>query len=85
MECFVVQLECRIGEKSPMNNKPFVEAVMREQEKRGGTQAEFARYIDVSQGALSKFYTRGVRGGIVVKVLSKFPDLAHFFASEYSD
>jgi hypothetical protein len=74
-----------LREKSPMNNRPFVEAVKREQEKRGNTQAEFANYIEISQGALSKFYGRGVRGGIVIKVLAKFPDLAHFFASGHSD
>lgn len=68
-----------------MNNKAFVSAVMKEQEKLEMTQAQFAIYIDVSQGGLSKFYDRGVKGGILTKILAKFPDLVHFFASGYSD
>jgi transcriptional regulator with XRE-family HTH domain len=64
-----------------IHNKAFVEAVEREQKKQGVTQAEFAQYLGVSQGALSKFYSRGIRDGVVIKVLAKFPYLAHFFAS----
>ena len=67
-----------------IHNKPFVDAVKREQEGRGETQAEFSRYIGVSQGALSKFYRRGIRDGVVIRVLTKFPRLAVFFASENS-
>jgi len=68
-----------------IHNKPFVDATKREQKVRGLTQAEFSRWIGVSQGALSKFYKRGVKDGIVIKVLAKVPDLAHFFASKDSD
>ena len=66
-------------------NKPFVDAVRREQEGRGETQAEFSRHIGVSQGALSKFYNRGVKDGVIVRILAKFPHLAIFFASEISN
>jgi hypothetical protein len=63
-----------------IHNEAFVRAVQEEQEKRWPTQAAFARYIGVSQGALSKFYGRGIKDGIVVRVLAKFPELAVFFA-----
>lgn len=68
-----------------INNKSFVDAVKKEQKKRGENQAQFSRYIGVSQGALSKFYNRGAKDGIVTKVLAKFPQLAVFFASEVSN
>jgi len=63
-----------------IHNEAFVRAVQEKQGKRRMTQAAFARYIGVSQGALSKFYGRGIKDGIVVRVLAKFPELAVFFA-----
>lgn len=68
-----------------MDNEAFVNAAMREQEKLEMTQAQFAVHIDVSQGGLSKFYNRGVKDGITVKILRRFPHLAHFFAFGHSD
>ena len=68
-----------------IHNKSFVDAIKREQRVRGLTQAEFSRWIGVSQGALSKFYGRGVKDGIVIKVLAKLPHLAHFFVSNNSN
>lgn len=68
-----------------INNKPFVDAVKREQRRRKDNQAQFSEYIGVSQGALSKFYNKGTKDGIVTKVLAKFPHLAIFFASEVSN
>ena len=68
-----------------INNKPFVDAVRSEQKKRGENQAQFSEYIEVSQGALSKFYSKGTKDGIVTKVLAKFPHLAIFFVSEVSN
>jgi transcriptional regulator with XRE-family HTH domain len=73
-----------VGRAMP-NNKPFVEAVRKEQEAMGKNQAEFSRYIGVSEGTLSKFYRRGIKDGMVTKVLAKFPHLAHFFVSEHSN
>lgn len=80
----MVQLECANG-GTMIHNKPFVDAIKREQRTRGLTQAEFSNWIGVSQGALSKFYKRGVRDGIVIRVLAKLPDLAVFFAQNDSD
>ena len=68
-----------------IHNKPFVDAVKREQEGQKLIQAEFAKWIGVSQGALSKFYKRGVKDGVVIKVLTKLPHLAVFFAQNDSD
>jgi DNA transposition AAA+ family ATPase len=70
-------------EKIMVHNEAFVEAVKEKQDRTGMTQAAFARYIGVSQGALSKFYGRGVKDGVVIKVLAKFPELAVFFALNY--
>jgi len=66
-------------EKAMVHNEAFVKAVKEKQEKRGMTQAAFARYIGVSQGALSKFYGRGIKDGVVTRMLAKFPELAVFF------
>jgi len=72
-------------ERAMIHNEAFVRAVQKKQEKRGVTQAAFARYIGVSQGALSKFYGRGIKDGIVIRVLAKFPELAIFFALNNAD
>ena len=68
-----------------MDNQVFVEAVMRKQEEMKMTQSQFSVYLDCSQGALSKFYRRGIKDGLVVKVLRRFPELGSLFASGYSD
>lgn len=67
-----------------IHNAAFVKAVKEKQKKLGMTQAEFARHIEVTQGALSKFYGRGVKDGVTIKVLIRFPRLAVFFAPENS-
>jgi transcriptional regulator with XRE-family HTH domain len=64
-----------------IHNEAFVRAVQEKQKKRKMTQGAFAKDIGVSQGALSKFYRRGIKDGIVIRVLAKFPELAVFFAS----
>jgi transcriptional regulator with XRE-family HTH domain len=68
-----------------IHNKPFVDAIKKEQRNRRLTQAEFARWIGISQGALSKFYKRGVKDSVVTLSLAKLPDLAVFFAQNDSD
>jgi len=67
-----------------MDNQAFVEAVKGKQEKMKMTQSEFSDYLDCSQGALSKFYRRGIKDGLVVKVLRRFPELGSLFASGHS-
>jgi DNA transposition AAA+ family ATPase len=67
-------------ERAMIYNEAFVKAVKEKQEKSEMTQAAFARYIGISQGALSKFYSRGIKDGVVIRVLAKFPELAVFFA-----
>jgi DNA-binding transcriptional regulator YiaG len=62
---------------SAIENEAFVHAVRTTQRKLEMTQEEFAEYIGIHQASLSKFYSRGIKDGIVIKVLRKHPDLAH--------
>ena len=62
-----------------MDNGVFINTVEITQKASGMTQREFAEYIRVSQATLSKFYSRGVKGGIIVKILRKYPHLAYYF------
>lgn len=65
-----------------IENYPFVQAVKREQERRGGGQVAFSQYLGITQGALSKFYKRGPKDNVVIKVLRKFPHLVVYLTSE---
>ena len=60
-------------------NETFVSAVGTIQRELRMTQEEFAEYLGINQGSLSKFYIRGIKDGIVIKVLRKYPHLAHLF------
>lgn len=60
-------------------NETFVSAVGTVQRELGMTQEEFAEHLGINQGSLSKFYTRGIKDGIVIKILRKYPDLVHLF------
>lgn len=63
-------------------NQAFVDAVRREQHRRGDSQITFSRYLGVSQSTLSKFYRHGVKDNITIKILRKYPHFAIFFRSE---
>ena len=65
-----------------VENRAFVEAVKREQQRRGSGQVAFSQYLGITQGALSKFYKRGPKDNVVIKILRKFPHLVIYFASE---
>ena len=67
-----------------MDNQAFVEAVREKQEEMKMTQGQFSDYLDCSQGALSKFYRRGIKDGLVIKVLRRFPELGYHFVSRHS-
>lgn len=68
-----------------MHNEAFVNAVKGKQRELGMNQVEFSNHLGVSEGALSKFYRRGVKDGIAIRVLVKFPGLLRFFASGVSN
>lgn len=64
-----------------MENQAFVEGVKGKQGEVQMTQSEFSDYLGCSQGALSKFYRRGIKDGLVIKILRRFPELGYLFAS----
>jgi hypothetical protein len=70
------------GTAEKIENEAFVNAVMIIQKTLGMTQMEFAEYIGVDQSCLCKFYLKGPKDNIVIKVLRKYPYLAYRFAEE---
>lgn len=73
----------RIG--SMIYNEPFVWAVRWQQEQLKITQATFARHLGVNQATLSKFYTRGIKDNLIIKILRRFPHLVIYLATEGPD
>lgn len=62
-----------------VENEIFVNALKDIQREWEMTQEEFAEYIGISRASLSKFYCRGPKDGIVIKVLRRFPRLTYLF------
>lgn len=70
----------RLDNPMVVENETFVNAVKAAQKELGMTQTEFSEYLEIPhQGSLSKFYIRGPKDNIVIKILRKFPHLAYHF------
>jgi len=62
-----------------VKNRAFVNAIAIIHRNSGMTQGEFAKYLGFSRIALFKLYTEGVKDGVIIKILRKYPYLANLF------